>query len=132
MSTALRLDDRLVHEAEAEAGLLKRTVPKQIEYWAEIGKLVIHQVTPHDLLALSQGLAQVQVVPVASMPINTDELFAVVKQESRSGHLSRSVTQAKIYYEASTTELGLLDQVLPDGSREMGHFLNGQFIVSAP
>ncbi len=36
--SALRLNPELVYEAELDARIQKRTTPKQIEYWAEIGK----------------------------------------------------------------------------------------------
>ena len=39
MATSVRLDDILVGEAQVYAEVNKRSVPKQIEYWAEIGRI---------------------------------------------------------------------------------------------
>lgn len=39
MATSVRLDDFLVEEAQLYAEANKRSVPKQIEHWAEIGRI---------------------------------------------------------------------------------------------
>jgi len=38
MATALKLSDDLVEDAKPIAAAERRSVPKQIEYWARIGK----------------------------------------------------------------------------------------------
>lgn len=128
MSIALRLNNELVHEAEAEALIHKRTAPKQIEYWAQIGKSVARNASANDLLALMQGFARVQVNHIPSAPVNPDEVFAAVEQARKDGSLSRAVNRARVSYEASLTHPGLLDRVLPNGHRDSGHFRNGEFL----
>ena len=39
MASPMRLDSGLIHEAEGVAERNKRSVPKQIEYWSQIGKI---------------------------------------------------------------------------------------------
>ena len=58
VKNALRLDPALVREAELEALIHKRTTPKQIEYWAELGKKISEVLDPLDVLAITQGMAQ--------------------------------------------------------------------------
>ena len=41
MAVALKLSDDLVEDAKAIAAAEHRSVPKQIEYWARIGKAVL-------------------------------------------------------------------------------------------
>ena len=41
MAVALKLSDELVEVAKAHAAAEHRSVPKQIEYWARIGKAVL-------------------------------------------------------------------------------------------
>lgn len=41
MSVAMKLADDLVDDAKAIAAAEHRSVPKQIEYWARIGKAVL-------------------------------------------------------------------------------------------
>ena len=83
MTIALCLNDDLVHEAETEALLNKRTAPKQIEYWAQIGKSVARNASASDLLALMQGFARVQINHIPSEPVSSDEVFAAVEQARR-------------------------------------------------
>lgn len=40
MSTALKLSDELIEMAKPRAAAERRSVPKQIEYWARLGKAV--------------------------------------------------------------------------------------------
>ena len=40
MATSVRLDDSFVEEAQVYAEAARRSVPKQIEHWAEIGRIV--------------------------------------------------------------------------------------------
>lgn len=41
MAVALKLSDDLVEDAKTTAAAEHRSVPKQIEYWARIGKAVL-------------------------------------------------------------------------------------------
>ena len=40
MATSVRLDDDFINSTKAYAEASKRSVPKQIEHWAEIGRIV--------------------------------------------------------------------------------------------
>lgn len=128
MSTAMRFSDELVREAEAEALLTKRSAPKQIEYWAAIGKAVAHSVTNSDILALIQGLAEVHVTPRSVAPLDPDAVFAAMERAQDSGELRRTISRAPVRYEASETQPGLLDRIDAEGRRDTGHFRNGRFI----
>lgn len=130
MSTALRLNDDLVHEAETEGLVSKRSAPKQIEFWAQIGKVVAHKASGSELLALMQGFAQVQVTPQPTVPVDSDAVFATVEQARRDGSLSKVVSQARVRYEMSPSQPGALDRVQPDGRRETGHIRNGVFTTA--
>ena len=129
MTIALRLSDDLVHEAEIEALIHKRSSPKQIEYWAQIGKLVARSATSSELLALLQGFAEVKVNPLPTTPINAGDIFAAVDQSHEDGRLSNAVSEAPARYEASRDQPGLLDKVTSGGKRETGHFKNGEFVT---
>ena len=127
--SALRLDPGLVHEAEMEAILHKRTTPKQIEYWAEIGKLISEQIDPSDLLAVSQGIARVEVKQSASYPLNPKQIFGRVEEQRESEYLVSAVTTAAVRYEADPARHGVLIRINGDGSRDAGHFKNGKFKI---
>jgi len=127
MSTPLRVNESLFHEAEAEGSLLNRSAAKQVEFWAELGKRVAHSVSSADLLALMQGIADVRVELPESRPVDSEQVFAAVDKASGKKQSGQKITRGHVYYEASLSRAGLLDQVMPDGSRRSGHFRNGEF-----
>ena len=128
MSIPIRLDDNLVREAELEGISHKRTPPKQIEYWAEIGRAVAYNLSSGDLLKLMQGFADVRVESRPSVNADPAEVFAALERDRQDGSLAQGVTQSKVWYEASKQKPGMLDRVQADGSRETGHFRNGEFV----
>lgn len=128
MSSPLRVNDNLFHEAEAEGSLMNRSAAKQVEFWAELGKRIAHSVAPADMLALMQGIAQVRIELPESKPVNPDGVFAAVDKARSTGELGQQITRAGQYYEASQGRPGLLDRVMTDGSRQSGHFRNGEFL----
>lgn len=127
MSIAVRLEDRLVQEAAAEARLNRRSTPKQIEFWAEIGQQVAEKLSPQDLLALTQGLVELDLKRVEAQPPSTDELWESVDAARQSGELGQSLQADRVAYQASEEHPGHLEALYPDGSRAVGVFKNGRF-----
>lgn len=129
MSTkSVRLDKFLVDTAESESIILKRSTPKQIEYWCELGQLIAHSLSEDELLALSQGLASLHTVKKQASAVNPDDIFSDVEAASQSGELASTLKSGRIYYESSRSTPGLLDRVEPNGVRTTGTFQNGLFI----
>ncbi|MCG3728364.1 TA system antitoxin ParD family protein [Vibrio cincinnatiensis] len=67
MATSVRLDDGFVSHAKVHAEAENRSLPKQIEYWAKIGQIMIdnpdlsYEFVHETLLAteeIKQGLAK--------------------------------------------------------------------------
>lgn len=129
ISSPLRLDDKLVAAATAMGNLFKRSTPRQIEYWAELGRAVERELDAETVIALREGLAQLKVEPIRSAPVAPSEVFANLDAMRDSGALGASISSAKVRYQASTTAPGLLEQVHPDGRRVLGRFSQGQFIA---
>lgn len=127
MTTAVRLDDTLVRHAAAEGAVHRRSTPKQIEYWAEIGRAVAGEVSAEDLIAILQGIRQVKVEPVVAESVSSDDLWAEVDRARESGDLGRSIARGRTVYQASGDKPGFLEAVYPDGTREVGQFRNGHF-----
>lgn len=130
MSTPMRLSDKLVHEAEAEGQAFMRSAPKQIEYWAWLGKTVSGSVSSDDLLALAQGLADVKIELSPSALLDPGEVLVQVNKDRIAGHLSKIIKQTGTVYGASRNHPGMLERTLPDGTCELGHFRDGKFISS--
>lgn len=130
MASPLRLNAALIEAAEREGAVQKRSVPRQIEFWAELGKAVERLIGTADVVAVIQGIKKIKVEPVPSTPVDPDDVFDSIETSRRSGTLGKKVTSAAIYYEASLTRPGLLDRVnASTGARQTGLFRNGEFRV---
>ncbi|MBQ0747050.1 MAG: hypothetical protein KBT82_06005 [Marinobacter sp.] len=127
MTIAIRLDDNLVRHAAAEGQVHRRSTPKQIEYWAEIGRVVAGEVSAEDLIAILQGIRRVKVEPVVPETVTSDDLWAEVNQARDSGELGRSIARGRTVYQAAADKPGYLEAIYPDGLRQVGQFRNGRF-----
>ncbi|SOB76106.1 ParD-like antitoxin of type II toxin-antitoxin system [Marinobacter sp. LV10R510-11A] len=127
MTIAIRLEDNLVRHAAAEGQVHRRSTPKQIEYWAEIGRAVAGEVSAEDLIAILQGIRRVKVEPVVPEPVTSDDLWAEVGQARETGELSRSIARGQTVYQAAADKPGYLEAIYPSGIRELGKFRNGHF-----
>ena len=128
MTTPLRLNPDLVAAAERAAMIQKRSVPKQIEFWATLGKALENVLEYSDIFAVLQGLKKISVEPVPTAAVQTDDVFSALEKARDEGALSRNVTGADVYYEASPTHQGLIDQVnSATGERLTGQFSKGEF-----
>lgn len=129
MKNPLRLDSALIISAQIEGALKKRSVPNQIEYWAELGKAVERILDLSDVYAITQGLKKITIDPVDMDAVNPEDVFNSIEKSRKSGILAEKVTKATIYYESSNSKPGLLDLVnTSTGERQTGRFVNGQFI----
>jgi hypothetical protein len=130
MASPLRLSAALVEAAEKEGAVQKRSAPKQIEFWAELGKAVDGVIDAADVVAVIQGLRKIKVEPVTSMAVDARDVFDSLETIRESGGLAEKVTSAAVYYEASLSRPGLLDRVSSrTGERQTGQFHKGVFKV---
>jgi hypothetical protein len=130
MASPLRLSAALVEAAEKEGAVQKRSAPKQIEFWAELGKAVDGVIDSADVVAVIQGLRKIKVEPVKSMAVDSRDVFDSLETIRESGGLAEKVTSAAVYYEASLSRPGLLDRVSSrTGERQTGQFHKGVFKV---
>ncbi len=107
MSTAVRLDDKLVGNAERVGKLQNRSAPKQLEHWAKLGQMIADNISSNDLYALLQGVATVRIEMPEAKPISPEPVFTAVDQARDSGQLSNTVSRAAIQYQASPTHPGM-------------------------
>ena len=129
-TSPLRLDTSLVTAARREGSIKKRSVPKQIEFWAELGKAVEQVLNYNDVFAVIQGLKQIKVESVESVAVDPADVFNSLEDSRQSGELAKKVTSAAIYFEASRKQPGLLDRVnSATGERQTGQFHNGEFKI---
>lgn len=128
MANPLRLNPELVSAAERAGLVQKRSVPKQIEFWATLGKAVENVIDYSDIFAILQGLKKINIEPVTSIAADPEDVFAALEKQRAQGQLEKQTTQAVIYYEASRGRPGLIDRVdSATGERLTGRFSNGEF-----
>jgi hypothetical protein len=128
MTIPLRLDDDLVSAAAQVGSIQKRTTRKQIEFWAELGKAVEPLLDITDVYAIIQGLKRINVEPVTSVPVASNDVFKFLENSRKSEAFLNKVAPTTFYYEASLSRPGLLDRVEKDsGKRQTGQFDNGEF-----
>jgi len=129
-TSPIRLDPKLIELAKKEGSTKKRSAPKQIEYWAELGKAVEPVIDLKDAYAILQGFMKLTVESLESKAIDPGEVFNALEEKRKSGKLAEEVTTSSIYFEASKTKPGFLDRVdLTTGKRQTGRFHNGKFEI---
>lgn len=129
-TSPMRLDSDLVAYAKREGSIKKRSAPKQIEYWAELGKAIEQVLDYNDIIAVIQGLKKIKVESVQSVPVDPADVFSELEERRTIGKLADKVTFAAIYYEASRKRPGLLEKVnAATGERQIGQFRNGEFEI---
>jgi len=124
-TSPIRLNPTLIKAAEREGMVQKRSTPKQIEFWADLGRAVERVIDLSDVFAILQGLKRLKLENVESVSVDPDEVFDDLRSRSR---LTEEVTAAAVYFEASQQHPGLIDRVdSATGARQSGQFRNGKF-----
>jgi len=130
LTSPIRLDPALIAAAKREGSINKRSAPKQIEFWAELGKAVELVMDRNDVFAVMQGLKKIKVESVKSVAADPADVFNSLEESRKSGELAKKVTSSAVYFEASQRKPGLLDRVhSATGKRQTGRFYNGEFKI---
>lgn len=74
MAKSIRLDDKFVNDTQVYAAVNHRTVPKQIEHWAQIGRIA------EDNPELPYAFIKDALVATAEMNSGAVEMYARRKQ----------------------------------------------------
>lgn len=132
----VRINASLLSQAQAASEVFHRSVPEQITYWAEIGRLMESQLSPEQISYLKSGLARftVETVTPAARPAMQRSAIDIVamarkSQDKRETLAARRAVMAKntVRYQASRQHPGLLEQISPSGDIRVGQFKNGKF-----
>ena len=132
----IRINARLLAQAQAAAETFHRKAPEQISYWADIGRILESRLSASEISALMSGIAEIHV----SMPATTPapdrakelDIFALAASHQNTADFEKAeafITQRNTgpRYQASTEHSGLLERIAPDGSITLGTFKNGKF-----
>lgn len=128
MSKPIRIDPSILERAEVEGRLYRRSPPKQIEFWAEIGRQVSSLIDAKDLFAVFTGAAAIEVTHKHSHPVSTAAVLNELKAGRETGELRRLVTGAIARY--GVDENGRICRITADGRETYGNLVDGLFVPS--
>lgn len=94
----VRLDPVLMDDAARHAALEHRTTPKQIEYWAKLGRLVAKTLPPQGTLDLIQGFVQVRLEASEMLPVDVSNVLGKLEADRNSGILANKVASTSFRY----------------------------------
>lgn len=130
MANPMRLSRNLIKDAEKQTKQSLRSVPKQIEFWASIGKEVESSMTPADIAALANGEIEIKIFRKKSEPVKFEDVFTGIEAERAAGNLAPKVLTGDVWYEESKEHVDMLVRVSASGKRDVGFFKNGKFQVA--
>ncbi|MBA3030462.1 MAG: hypothetical protein FP816_16845 [Desulfobacteraceae bacterium] len=125
---SLRIDERLVIQAQREAKVQHRSINGQIEYWAKLGRAIASKISAADAFSVTQGLKEICLETPKSISIDPNAVLNELEADRAKGFSDKPVTSAPFYFEASDSKPGFIDKVnTKTGERQTGEFQNGKF-----
>ncbi len=125
---SIRLNTDLIFQAQSAAAVQCRSIPNQVEYWANLGRIISSVIGIEDAFAILQGLKVLRVEPTQTISIDSDTVFNNLEADRAKGFVDKPITSAPFYFEASQKMPGLLDRVdSQTGERKTGKFVTGKF-----
>ena len=128
VSTPIRVSEELLEEAKLQIKRSYRSLAKQIEFWAQIGKEAEVNMTPADVAALVSGEAEIKVFRKKSESVDFDSLFDEVEADRKTGKIKSKVIKDKVWYEESSKNIGLFFRMTNEGEKTLGKFIDGKFV----
>ena len=126
-NSPIRLDAELMKAAAQHGQLHHRSAAETVEYWASIGKRLVEVIGPDQLLKIQAGALQVVLKQSATEAVDSEQLFADMESQRQAGTLNHFIQRQHPVYQACKSQPGMLEQVLPDGTVNIGRFQNGEF-----
>ena len=119
MSQPVKLSDTLVNDARVTSALSERSIAGQIEFWAQLGRAIEPLLYGDEVLTLrrrGQTLSLADVLNTVDSPEGKQRLDAYLEQLPYP------------HYEP-TTEVGLMVRIEENGTRTLGRFVDGKFVI---
>ena len=125
---SIRLNTDLIFQAQSASSVQCRSIPNQVEYWANLGRIISSVIDIEDAFAILQGLKKIRIEPIQTIPVDSDTVFNNLEADRANGFVDKPITSAPFYFEASPKKPGLLDRVNSlTGERKTGKFADGKF-----
>lgn len=127
MASPIRLSEEFIEKVEQASEKSMRSLPKQVEYWAQLGEVLERYLNRQDLEALFSGRIEIHISPKTVSAPDMDQVFDELESDRRNNVLNTKVIPAKSWIEISREKPGFLLRVNADGSRELGSIIKGKF-----
>jgi hypothetical protein len=130
MAIPVKVSNELLEAARETAGKANRSVTKQIEYWAELGRAIEHLVPLPQQVALREQAADPDEARrrAAARPLLNRLAAALVEREDRGPAIARIRDTGQPVYGAVEGRDDRVLQVWPDGREVVGRFVGGRFV----
>ncbi len=134
MGSPVKVADELAEAAKETAELANRSMAKQIEHWARLGRAVEQLVKTSDVMAFKAHLADpADEDKIAEARAALERLVkALVERNERDRARTLISETGKPVYEAVPGRPDRVAQVWPDGRKIVGHFDGNEFIADGP
>lgn len=130
MAVPVKVSDRLLALAKAEARGTHRSATAQIEHWATLGRAVETLIAYRDVLALKRAGLALPVPPFAGREAVRDVLARLVRSEDREDVRARIRAAGTPLYAADPDDPGRIVEIAPDGTRTPGRLERRRFVAT--
>lgn len=128
---SIRVSEKLKEKAEQAAEISKRSVGKQIEYWAEIGEVVCGHLSELEVFELLMGDAEVSTMQsFRKDPVGMDTILSNVESRRDRGTMTSSLSRSNVLFESDPERIGGIRMVV-DGEITQGDWVDGRFMPMA-
>lgn len=134
MGTPVKVGDELLKAARETAALANRSIARQIEHWARLGRAVEELAKTSDVMAFkAQLLDPSDREKVVEARAALERLMQALADRTDRDAARRLIFETgKPVYEAVPGRADRLTQVWPDGRRVLGCFVGQEFVADEP
>ncbi|MGD0095704.1 MAG: hypothetical protein ABSB60_04375 [Terracidiphilus sp.] len=119
MSQPVKLSDALVLDARIAGEAQERSIARQVEFWAKLGRSMELLLDGRQVMALCRTVGA---TPLADL---VDSVDTPAGQEMLKNYLA---SERYPHFEAHPSQAGLLVRIEENGTRTVGRFVNRAFI----
>lgn len=129
MGRPIKLSDRLAEAAAQASRIADRSIPAQIEHWANLGRAVERSLTGHavELIKAAEGDPSALATEEGRKANLLEGLRHALSPEGRQAALA-TISGRGPRYGADPDDPSMLVRISPDGRRVRGRVIDGDFI----
>ncbi len=124
----VRFSEELYEAADAMADAAHRSAQKQLEYWAQLGRLADQMLSSPQAAALLSNESFISEISLSknSTP-SVDDVMAEIEHDRANGALKAKVTQASVIYDVGEGD-GTIRRIDSNGKVTLGALIDGEFV----